>query len=133
MAEREWFTADEDLVFAGDLGKYLDASALRDRYKAALDRAGLRRLRFHDLRHTFTRVVLRRRHERERLDAGRRLENPGDAARYLGSNEERPAAGAAAADKVRANPLLRFGLLSGIFLGVVFEPEIIRRSHRRCN
>src|SRR3954447_3025672 len=28
LAEREWFTGDEDLVFAGDLGKYLDASAL---------------------------------------------------------------------------------------------------------
>jgi integrase len=44
LAAREWFTGDEDLVFASDLGKYLDASALRDRYKAALDRAGLRRL-----------------------------------------------------------------------------------------
>jgi integrase len=60
LAEREWFTSDEDLVFAGDLGKYLDASALRDRYKAALDRAGLRRLRFHDLRHTFGTLAVRK-------------------------------------------------------------------------
>jgi integrase len=60
LAEREWFTGDEDLVFAGDLGNYLDASALRDRYKAALDRAGLRRLRFHDLRHTFGTLAVKR-------------------------------------------------------------------------
>jgi integrase len=60
LGEREWFTGDEDLVFAGDLGKYLDASALRDRYKAALDRAGLRRLRFHDLRHTFGTLAVRK-------------------------------------------------------------------------
>src|SRR3954454_100495 len=60
LAERDWFTGDEDLVFAGALGKYLDASALRDRYKAALDRAGLRRLRFHDLRHTFGTLAVRK-------------------------------------------------------------------------
>ena len=51
-------TADDDLVFVGDHGGYLDGSALRRRYVTALDRAGLRRLRFHDLRHTFgTRVI----------------------------------------------------------------------------
>jgi Phage integrase family len=45
-------------VFAGDLGSYLDGSALRRRYKEALSRAGLRPLRFHDLRHTFgTRMI----------------------------------------------------------------------------
>jgi integrase len=48
----------DDLVFVGDTGSYLDGSALRRRYKAALQRAGLRALRFHDLRHTFgTRVI----------------------------------------------------------------------------
>ena len=48
----------DDLVFLGDTGGYLDGSALRRRYKAALARAGLRPLRFHDLRHTFgTRVI----------------------------------------------------------------------------
>ncbi len=31
----------------------VDGSALRRRYIATLDAAGLRRLRFHDLRHTF--------------------------------------------------------------------------------
>jgi integrase len=45
-------------VFVGDAGSYLDGSALRRRYKAALKRAALRPLRFHDLRHTFgTRMI----------------------------------------------------------------------------
>ncbi len=49
---------DDSLVFPGDHGGYLDGSALRRRYKLALDRAGLRSLRFHDLRHTFgTRAI----------------------------------------------------------------------------
>jgi integrase len=49
---------DDALVFPGDDGGYLDGSALRRRYKLALSRAGLRSLRFHDLRHTFgTRAI----------------------------------------------------------------------------
>ncbi len=49
---------DDDLVFAGETGSYLDGSALRRRYKLALQIAGLRALRFHDLRHTFgTRMI----------------------------------------------------------------------------
>jgi integrase len=56
-SRRDW-TSDDDLVFVGETGSYLDGSALRRRYKAALDEAGLRRLRFHDLRHTFgTRMI----------------------------------------------------------------------------
>jgi integrase len=50
--------ADDDLVFPGIAGGYLDASALYRRYKAALKRAGLRDLRFHDLRHTFGTQVI---------------------------------------------------------------------------
>jgi integrase len=46
-------TAKSDLVFASREGTHLDGSALRRRYQATLDAAGLRQLRFHDLRHTF--------------------------------------------------------------------------------
>jgi integrase len=58
LGQRDDWTRDDDLVFVGLAGDYLDGSALRRRYAAALDRAGLRRLRFHDLRHTFgTRMI----------------------------------------------------------------------------
>ena len=54
---RDWVGAD-DRVFPGETGGFLDGSALRRRYKAALVGAGLRPLRFHDLRHTFgTRMI----------------------------------------------------------------------------
>lgn len=43
----------DDLVFVNRDGGHVDGSALRRRYLAALEAAGLRRLRFHDLRHTF--------------------------------------------------------------------------------
>ena len=53
LQQRASFTADDDLVFVGEFGDYLDGSALRRRYATALKHAGLRPLRFHDLRHTF--------------------------------------------------------------------------------
>jgi integrase len=57
-SRRNLFTAEDDLVFCGESGSYLDGSALRRRYTRALRRAGLRPLRFHDLRHTFgTRMI----------------------------------------------------------------------------
>jgi integrase len=58
LGQRENWTGDDDLVFVGQSGSYLDGRALRRRYDAALKRAGLRKLRFHDLRHTFgTRMI----------------------------------------------------------------------------
>jgi integrase len=58
LGQRERWTGEEELVFPGEFGSFLDDSALRRRYKAALGRAGLRELRFHDLRHTFgTRMI----------------------------------------------------------------------------
>jgi integrase len=58
LGRREHWSAEDDLVFPGESGGHLDGSALSRRYKAALSRAGLRRLRFHDLRHTFgTRMI----------------------------------------------------------------------------
>jgi integrase len=58
LSQREHFTGDDELVFVGEAGSYLDGSALRRRYKSALTNAKLRPLRFHDLRHTFgTRMI----------------------------------------------------------------------------
>ncbi|HTU30139.1 MAG TPA: site-specific integrase [Solirubrobacteraceae bacterium] len=58
LGRRELFTGDDDPVFVGISGGYVDGSALRRRYKQALGAAGLRSLRFHDLRHTFgTRMI----------------------------------------------------------------------------
>jgi integrase len=58
LGQRDDYTAPDDLVFVGLAGGHLDASALLRRYRAALRTAGLRPLRFHDLRHTFgTRVI----------------------------------------------------------------------------
>jgi integrase len=58
LGQRDHLTGDDHLVFVGELGGFVDASALRRRYIAALKRAGLRPLRFHDLRHTFgTRMI----------------------------------------------------------------------------
>jgi integrase len=53
LKERKHFAGDDDLVFCSEVGEYLDPFALRRRYYRALERAGLRRIRFHDLRHAF--------------------------------------------------------------------------------
>jgi integrase len=58
LCQREHFTSEDDLVFPGEACGFLDGSALRRRYSAALKRAQLRPLGFHDLRHTFgTRMI----------------------------------------------------------------------------
>jgi len=58
LGDRGVSVGDDELVFRGDAARYMDGSALRRRYKVALARAGLRPLRFHDLRHTFgTRII----------------------------------------------------------------------------
>jgi len=53
LKDRSAYTAKGDLVFVSRESTHIDGSALRRRYLATLDAAGLRRLRFHDLRHTF--------------------------------------------------------------------------------
>ena len=58
LVVRGYADQEDELVFPGTFGEYLDGSALYRRYKAALRRAGLRPLRFHDLRHTFGTQVI---------------------------------------------------------------------------
>jgi integrase len=54
LSRRSAFTGDEELVFAHpQTGKPLDRSKVRKRFKAAVRAAGVRDVRFHDLRHTF--------------------------------------------------------------------------------
>ncbi|HUO74882.1 MAG TPA: site-specific integrase, partial [Solirubrobacteraceae bacterium] len=48
LGSRSDWVGDDDLVFVGEAGGYLDGSALRRRYKDALARAALRPLRFHE-------------------------------------------------------------------------------------
>jgi integrase len=59
LRTREYFTGDDELVFASAVGKVLDYDRLARRYRAAQQRAGLRPLRFHDLRHSFATMAVR--------------------------------------------------------------------------
>ena len=60
LTRREHFTAPADLVFVNEVGEHLYGWTLRRRYYAALDAAGLPRLRFHDLRHCFATIAVQR-------------------------------------------------------------------------
>jgi integrase len=53
LSRRENFTGPDDWVFVNSVGNPLDDSKLRRRFYRALDHAGLKRIRFHDLRHSF--------------------------------------------------------------------------------
>ena len=60
LGRRERFTGDDDFVFANESGLPIDGEALCKRYETAVKNAGLRRLRFHDLRRTFGTRMIRR-------------------------------------------------------------------------
>lgn len=52
--QRSAYGADDDLVFCHpETGYFLDDSKLRKRFKAAIERAEIREITFHELRHTF--------------------------------------------------------------------------------
>jgi integrase len=53
LSRRPAWTGDDNLVFVNPAGEHIEDSALRRRFYAALKAAGLRHLRFHDLRHSF--------------------------------------------------------------------------------
>lgn len=54
------FWKDMDLVFTNRTGGFLRVNDLYMAYRRVLDRAGLPRLRFHDLRHTAATLMLSR-------------------------------------------------------------------------
>lgn len=51
LSSRDQVGGDDDLVFGEEGGEWLNDDRLRRRYSKALAAAGLRRLRFHNLRH----------------------------------------------------------------------------------
>jgi integrase len=53
LSRRAGWIGEDDLVFVSPAGDHIEDSALRRRFYAALDAADLKRLRFHDLRHSF--------------------------------------------------------------------------------
>jgi integrase len=60
LSKRDHHTGPEDLIFVeSELGEHVDDWRLRRRFHAALDRAELKRLRLHDLRHTFGTIAVR--------------------------------------------------------------------------
>jgi integrase len=60
LQDRGRFAGREDFVFCRPDGGPIDGSAIRYRFIAAQDAAGLRVRRFHDLRHTFGSLMIRR-------------------------------------------------------------------------
>ncbi len=60
LHERRYLLGPRDLVFIGRGGSHVDPNALRKRFHQALARAGLPRVRLHDLRHTFGTIMVSR-------------------------------------------------------------------------
>ena len=68
LTRREDFVGEDDLIFCGVLGGHLMPSRLRELYKRVIKEAGLRELRFHDLRHTFGTHAIRTADSREVME-----------------------------------------------------------------
>ena len=59
LSQREHFADDDDLVFINEVGAPVEESALRRRMYSALDAAELKRIRIHDLRHSYCTMAVR--------------------------------------------------------------------------
>jgi integrase len=59
LSRRGDWIGDADFVFAHVYGGPVDAGHLRERFHEAREQAGLKYLRFHDLRHTFGTLAVR--------------------------------------------------------------------------
>jgi integrase len=59
LSRRDRWTGELDRVFVNALGGPVDGGRLRIRFREARDRAALKALRFHDLRHTFGTLAVR--------------------------------------------------------------------------
>lgn len=60
LSRRELFAGPADLVFCNSIGGHLDSWALRRHFYTALKRAGLPRILFHDLRHCFASLAVKK-------------------------------------------------------------------------
>lgn len=60
LSRREHFTGREDFVFCRPDGGALDRTAVRNRFVRAQTEAGVKVRRFHDLRHTFGSLAIRK-------------------------------------------------------------------------
>ena len=60
LSQREHFTGRDDLVFCRRDGGGLDRTAVRNRFVRAQTEAGVKVRRFHDLRHTFGSLAVRK-------------------------------------------------------------------------
>lgn len=59
LSKRGHDTGPDDLVFCGELGGPLSGSGIYHRFIDCAEAAGLRRLRFHDLRHSYCSMMVR--------------------------------------------------------------------------
>jgi integrase len=58
LSKRGYLDGPDDLVFAAPAGGHLDDMAVRRAFYTSLETAGLRRIRFHDLRHSFATLAV---------------------------------------------------------------------------
>jgi len=68
LAQRDGFSDDDGLVFCNQAGGHLSGRVVSRDFHAARGRAGLRHLRFHDLRHTFGTHAIRTADSREVME-----------------------------------------------------------------